>query len=36
MAERTGISLGTLRNIEENNMQVGITHFMKYMCVLES
>jgi len=36
MAERTGISFGTLRNIEENNMQVGITHFMKYMSVLES
>lgn len=36
MAEETGISLGTLKNLEQNNIQVGVTHFMKYMRVLES
>ncbi len=36
MAERTGISLGTLKNLEQNNLHVGITHFMKYVSVLES
>lgn len=36
MAEKSGISLGTLKNLEQNNIRVGITHFMKYMSVLES
>lgn len=36
MAEKTGISLGTLKNLEQNNLHVGVTHFMKYMSVLES
>jgi len=36
MADISGISHGTLKNLEQGNQQVGITHFMKYMSVLES
>lgn len=36
MAEKTRISHGTLKNLEQGASHVGITHFMKYMSVLES
>lgn len=31
MAKKTDISLGTLKNLEQNNTHVGIANFIKYM-----